>query len=571
MKKYIYLLIVFIGILLSNCSESFLDTEPLTQKTNVTFYETEEDMFQALTAGYFVLVDCPEEAVLFNYPFVVSNILSDDCFGAMGDNDRGARAIDEFKIIGPSMFEGMWKRYYQGIFRMNMLIENLDKPTYSTDQIKNQITGEAYFLRGLFYFDLVRMFENIPLVLESEPANLPQADPKDVYAQIASDLKKAIETFPSTPKGELGRANKWVAEALMARVFLFYTGFYEQETLPLAGEEAGSISKGQVIDWLEEVISKSGYRLMPDFRNLWPYAVATSKNSDEPFKYAEDNNLEWYGEEGGNEESMFMLKFSTFADWGTSIYYSNQVNLFSGWRDYSYKGVIGQGWGMSTVNTKLWDDWSDKDLRKRGSVINVKDPSEIAIHGVDNYGYGTDPHDKQMDDTGLWQMKYMPINLCRDEQWSNYSVFLYGATRDFQLDNMQDIVLIRFADILLMHSELTQTVDGINQVRERAGLPSIDSYSLQALQDERRHELAFEGLRYHDILRWAGQSNLEQIKTIIDSQGGVSIINNGVPSEKKMDFRIETRGFIQIPEREISLSGGVLKQNPGWGPNAPVY
>jgi hypothetical protein len=136
---------------------------------------------------------------------------------------------------------------------------------------------------------------------------------------------------------------------------------------------------------------------------------------------------------------------------------------------------------------------------------------------------------------------------------------------------MQDIILIRFADILLMHSELTQTVNGINQVRERAGLPSIDSYSLQALQNERRHELAFEGLRYHDILRWAGQSNLEQIKTIIDSQGGVSIINNGVPSEKKMDFRVETRGFIQIPEREISLSGGVLKQNPGWGPNAPVY
>jgi hypothetical protein len=570
MKKYICL-IVFIGFLLSSCSESFLDTEPLTQKTNATFYETEQDMIQALTAGYFVLVDCPQDAILFNYPFVVGNILSDDCFGAMGDNDTGARAIDEFKIIGPSMFEGMWKRYYQGIFRMNMLIENLDKPTYSTEQIKNQIIGEAYFLRGLFYFDLVRMFENIPLVLKSEPVNLPQADPKDVYAQIASDLKKAIETFPSVPKGELGRANKWAAEALMARVFLFYTGFYEQETLPLAGEEAGSISKNQVITWLEEVINMSGYRLMPDFRNLWPYAIANSKYSEKPFKYAEDNNLEWYGEEGGNEENMFMLKFSTFADWGTSIYYSNQMNLFNGWRSYSYKGVIGEGWGMSTVNTKLWDEWPDNDLRKRASIINVKDPAEISIHGIDDYGYGTDPHDKQMDETGLWQMKYIPINLYTDGQWSNYSVTLYGATRNFQLDNMQDIVLIRFSDVLLMHSELAQTVDGINKIRARAGLAPIASYSLQALQNERRHELAFEGLRYHDILRWAGQSNLDQVKNIIDSQGGVSIINNGVPSEKKMNFRVETRGFIQIPEREISLSGGVLQQNPGWGPNAPVY
>ncbi|WP_016778638.1 RagB/SusD family nutrient uptake outer membrane protein [Anaerophaga thermohalophila] len=571
MRKLIYISVAVLGVLLHSCSDSFLDTEPLTQKTNTTFYESEQDMKQALTAGYFVLVDCPQDWILFNYPFVIAEILSDDRLGGMGDNDPAVRAMDEFKVSGPSMFEGMWKKYYQGIFRMNMLIENLDKATYSSEESKNQIIGEAYFLRGLFYFELVRMFENIPLVLESAPVNEPQADPKEVYAQIASDLKKAIETFPSTTRGELGRANKWIAEALMARVFLFYTGFYEQPELPLAGEEAGSVSKNQVVTWLEDVIDNSGYELMPDFRNLWPYALATSENSDEPFKYAEDNNLDWYGEAGENIENMFMLKFSTFADWGTSIYYSNQMNLLNGWRSYSYKGVFGEGWGMGTVNTKLWDEWPNDDLRKRASILNVKDDGEIAIHGVDNYGYGEDFHDKQMDETGLWQMKYRPVNLHNDGEWANYSVTLYGAEKDFQLDNMQDIVLIRYADVLLMHSELTETVEGINEVRDRVDLEPIGSYSLEALKKERRYELAFEGVRYHDVLRWAGQSNLQEVKEVIESQDGVSIINNGVQTEKSMNFRVETRGFIQIPQREISLSDGVLEQNPGWGPDAPVY
>ena len=107
---------------------------------------------------------------------------------------------------------------------------------------------------------------------------------------------------------------------------------------------------------------------MPEFRNLWPYSVANAANSGKPYKYAVDNNLNWYAETGTNAETMFAVKFSTFADWGTSIYYSNQMNLFFGWRAYSYKGAMGEGWGMGTVNKKLWDAWPDADLRKRGSI-----------------------------------------------------------------------------------------------------------------------------------------------------------------------------------------------------------
>lgn len=565
-------LILFSVIVLAGCSDAFLDTEPLTKKTDVAFYATTTDMEQALTAAYVTLVTVPDGggSILNSYPFVVSELMSDDRFGGGGDNDRLPRAICDFKIEEENQFWGMWARYYRGIFRLNMMLENINKPVYESDAQKGKFEGEAAFLRGLFYFDLMRMFGSVPLVLQTKPQNLPQAEPAAVYAQIATDLKRAIEVFPNTQRGELGRANKWAAQALMARVFLFYTGYYEQTSLPLA--DGGSVTKAEVIAWLENCISASGYQLMPEFRNLWPYSVATAANSSEPYKFTVDEGLSWYGETGDNKESMFALKFSTFADWGTSIYYSNQMNLFFGWRSYSYKGTMGEGWGMGTVNSKLWDEWPDADIRKRGSMINVKAGAEVAVHGVSNYDFGVDFHDKQMDETGIWQLKYRPINLKNNNQWSNYSVKLYNAARNMQLDNMQDVTLIRFADVHLMHSELTETNTGINAVRARVELGPV-GWSLDNLKKERRYELAFEGLRYHDLLRWAGKSNLSALATVFqDGQNGVEIIANGIVNTKSgVTWRPETGGFIQIPNREILLSGGVLEQNPAWGPNAPHY
>jgi len=569
MKKIFLLL--FSVIVLAGCSDSFLDTEPLVVKTDAAFYATPTDMDQALTAAYVTLVSVPDDGSIINtYPFAVADLMSDDRFGGGGDNDRQVRAVADFKLTDNDMYRSMWSRYYKGIYRLNMMLENINKPVYESEAQKGNFEGQACFLRAMFYFDLARMFGSVPLVLETKPQNLPQAEPAAVYAQIASDLKRAIEVFPNTQRGELGRANKWTAQALMARVFLFYTGYYEQTSLPLA--DGGTVTKDQVVTWLENCIASSGYKLMPEFRNLWPYSVATAANSQDPYKYTVDNDLKWYEEKGDNQETMFALKFSTFADWGTSIYYSNQMNLFFGWRSYSYKGTMGEGWGMGTVNSKLWDEWPNDDIRKRGSMINVKDAAEVNYHGVSNYDYGVDFHDKQMDETGIWQLKYRPINLKNDGSWANYSVKFYGATKNMQLDNMQDIVLIRFADVHLMHSELTQTNTGINAVRGRVGLDPVD-WSMDNLKKERRWELAFEGLRYHDLLRWTGKSNLASLKAVIeDGQNGVPIIANGVSTTKSgVVWRPETGGFIQIPNREILLSNGVLQQNPGWGANAPWY
>ena len=585
MKK-IFLLFLTVA-LFAGCSQSFLDTVPLTMKTNNDFYKTPADMDLALTAAYITMADVPAGSVLSAYPFVASELMSDDRFGGGGDNDIETRAISDFKINSQDMFLGAWLRYYRGIFRCNMLLENIDKPTYDSEAQKGKIKGQACFLRAMFYFDLSRMFGDVPLVLETKPQNLPKTPAAQTYAQIATDLKASIEAFPSVPwaVADLGRANKWSAEALMARVFLFYTGYYETTDLPLVG--GGTVTKTEVITWLEDCRDNSGYQLMPEFRDMWPYAVANAAHSDKPYKYTVDNNLSWYGDAGANKEAMYSINFSTISTWQTSIYYSNQMDLFFGWRSYSYKGTMGEGWGMGTVNKSLWDAWPDADIRKRGSICKVDDASE----GIDpSYGLGTDFHDKQMDETGYWQKKYRPINVYSNSksEWHNYSVDFYSDARDFQLDNTQDIVLIRFADVLLMHSELTGTVAGINAVRARSSvnlpdpppavtthpsLPPLASYSLDDLKAERRWELAFEGVRYYDLLRWYGKSHLDQLETLLESKNGVATINNGVPGVKRgVLFRPVTGGFLQIPNSQIQLSQGVLVQNPGWETGiAPTY
>ena len=138
------------------------------------------------------------------------------------------------------------------------------------------------------------------------------------------------------------------------------------------------------------------------------------------------------------------------------------------------------------------------------------------------------------------------------------------GSENLQLNNIHDLVLIRFADVLLMQSELKENTDGINRVRERAGLSPISSYSLQALQNERRWELAFESIRWNDIRRW------HIAAAALEKQTNVKIYTNGQEDSNKAHgggyaTRYNaTAGFFKIPESEVDMSNGSITQNAGW-------
>lgn len=555
MNRLIYISIILTALLFTSCGEEFLETKNLYEKLDVDFYKTPQDITEALTASYSTLAINAGN----NNLMLMANLMSDDCFGGGGEADNLFHDLDRFEqVAGEDQWLPAWQSLYQGIFRVNMIISKFDQADYKNEDEKNQALGEAHFLRGYFYLKLAQFFGNVPLIVEPSPVNLPKAHEDDLFGQIADDFKKAIEIMPATkyqsiPVERLGHATKWAAQGMMARAFLFYTGKYNKSEIALP--DGGTLTKDQVISWIDDCVANSGHGLISDFRNIWPYSYA---NQDYP--YAKNNNLNWVGEEGANVETMFAIKYSTYGSHNlpNRTGYSNQMVLYSALREQPKLIPWGNGWGAGPVNPLLWNSFNDNDLRKKGSIIDITDPEEGNVST--DYQWGGQ-NANGVEETGFAQKKYTPIHLPNPETGAIQGMFflLYGGTNDMQLWNMQDEILLRFADVLLMGAELgsSKAQDYFDRVRTRAGLESIP-VTLDAIKHERRFELAFEGIRYFDLLRWHDEEKaFSEIKDI-------TVFDIGVERKYSNTYRPETNGFLAIPESQISLSEGVLEQNPGW-------
>lgn len=539
---------IFLLVGLTGC-ENFLDTQNLTKKDTSNYPQTPEDAEQLLTGVYAML----GRAEPLGFTFFISEIMSDNCFGGGDQSDRSTKAIDQFKKSSEDMFRWTWRGRYMGIYRANFLMEQLPNIAWDSDEQRDKVEGEARMLRAFFYYDLSIMFGEVPLVTSPEAVNIPKSPAEDTYAFIASDLLAAIEKIPAEKASDMARADngrmtRWAAEALLARVWLFYTGYYQKETLPTF--DGGEITRKQVQDYVADCIANSGHELLSDFRNFWPYSHV------QDYKYTSDNKLSWAGD--GNIEEVMAIKYSTLGNWDVISQKCNQVCLYYGIRgqqNYAFCFPFGQGWGFATVNPKLWEEWDDADLRKKGSIINCTDKSEMRLY-VKGGGNASE-------ETYYSNKKHCPINVYADntkQSVVNYSVPLYGMTEtNFQLNNTQDITLIRFADVLLMGAELgcPNAQEYFDRVRTRAGLPT-KPVTLDNIKEERRFELAFEGVRYYDLLRWHDERLLDE------NQTDIQIYDRKVPRKKTIHFRPETGGFLSIPLTEIQLSEGVLTQNPGW-------
>jgi len=555
---------VVAGLILLTACENFLDTENLVKKDTSNFPYSESDAIQMITGIYSTMnnaVQNPEDN-----PFYVYEMAGDDRLGGGSTSNRGAQSTDRLLNNKVSMFENIWTVRYSGIFRANNAIATIDNvESWSTNGKREQLLGEAHFLRAFFYFDMVQLFGSVPLVLETTPQNLPKSPADEIYAQVTYDLLKAIEYFPSAkyPDFELGHATKWAAEALLSRVYLFYTGFYEKTSLPVAGSDK-TIGKAEVISYLEDCINNSGHDLVSDQRNLWPY---TNPYTAPYYSYAKDKGLAWEGE--NNKECLFSLCFSNTTEFsGTTGYtyssgYANRIVEFFNPRKAGSTTAfpfIPTGYSNGPASYKLWTDWAADpdyagDYRREGSICDK---------ATEMPDYAGDPS-KEVENTGLVCKKYLGCG-AYDESGTLYQsyAYFYGGQNDKQKGLTQNIIFIRLADVLLMHSELTETNTGLNRVRVRAGLKPVD-YSLDALKKERRYELCFEALRWNDLRRWG------EVQQIVDNQTGEPITNRGNVDTYKFDPAFDfmtrykaTKGFWKIPDSQITLSNGILLQNEGW-------
>ena len=607
MKKYIFMAAAVAALTFTSCEDA-LDSNNYTKADTSNFPAANTDMDKELSAAYSVMNQFCKDPL--QTPFMVYNLMSDDCNGGGGTGDVESHAIGHLMSNKATLYDQAWEATYVGINRVNTIIYTVDNMYWKgQESTRNQLLGEAYFLRGLYYLWGTQFWGDIPAYWANVvPDPSPQQSAEDViYPHILADFVSAANLMNKKTQGD-GHATKYAAEAMLARAYMFYQGFYKKAgelasanlaavELPEQEGVSGALTKEQVVNGLEDVINNGGYKLIGDYRNLWQY---TNSYTVEDYNYTKGQNLQWAG--NGNEEEIFQIQFGNMATWNGSVAmgYTNMTSLYCGLRcdedaDGKSNGGIetfpfGQGWGQGTVNANLWDDWSDSDPRKAASILDAQTE-------LQHFAFTS----SCSEDAGLYNKKIIPVTT-KQSNFANTSTGPYtwwGVMREeagktntngnsFQGDHFADIILLRLADVYLMHSELTGTATYMNKVRERAGLPDV-TYSWENIKKERRFELAMEGLRFNDLRRWSGKDGGESCEAAkaLQRQDGTRVNYTGKwttmhhASSSWAKRYAETDGFLPIPPTQIELVGdeAVLKQNKGWGASvsdanmtgAPVY
>ncbi len=542
------------GLGMASCADSFLDVNSKTESTTGTFYKDEQDAYRALIGCYDGWRQT-SSAVGIGF-YVGAEVMSAECFGGTGNtNDRNYQVIDRFDISqAPSylnLYETDWVNYYAGVYRCNELISREEQVKWKEENSKRgTYMGECRAIRALLYFDMVRLWGNIPLLETPTSENVPQADPKEVYNLIISDLKYAAENIPADayPKANSaqndGHITKYAAEALLARVYLYYTGYY--------GVEPEGLTKNDALAAVEDVIASGEYSLVPEFKNLWPAASGgVAEIGDMTTLYGT-----YAGD--GNSETVLAMKFTSSQDYNGNND-SNRWQVMVGMRSLN-SAPYGKGWGAMTVNPKFVTEFGTGDTRRQASIIDwvAEGMTELKDFNVS--------YTDQREYTGYTVKKYSPLCFA-----DGTSASKEDGSGDFMTQNHQDYVIMRYADVLLMAAELgsPNAQDYFDQVRKRAytsdGQLSSNYSKVSATKEnimkERRLEFAFESINYWDVLRQGidyAANHLAVTDFAVESGGNKDMVNISA------DRIRATQGLSQIPYNQITLSNGVLKQNPGW-------
>jgi len=538
---------------LTSCSESFLDVSSKTESNTENFYKSEGDAWRALLGCYDGWRQISSNPGIGFY--VASTVMGDECYGATGNGDGfGYQVIDSFDPVkSPSdmqLYSTDWKVYYAGVYRCNELMAHEEQIEWESEANHGLYMGECRAIRALLYFDMVRLWGNIPLFLEPVNENRAQADPAEVYAAIFEDLKFAVANIPADAniaEADAGRITKYAAESILARAYLFYTGYYGKEPgfTDAEGNTTGVVTKADALAAVEDVIASNKFGLIDDFKNLWPAASLVPI----PDNVGWDTEKSTYAGDA-NKEIILAQKFTPTQDYNGNND-SNRWLVMMGMRSLNAT-PYGKGWGACTVCPSYLENFPDGDTRLSASVIDMEGEG---ITGSNDFNSSFADWREY---TGYTVKKYSPLVYGNGLPGTNAD-----GTAGFQECNANQWVIMRYADVLLMAAELgsSNAASYMHLVRNRAGLEDI-AVNQQNIMAERARELAFEGQRYWDLLRQGVDVAAEAI-----AQSAGKVFNGGVESHVAYDKSkiIATQGLSQIPADQITLSNGVLKQNPGWG------
>ncbi len=497
--KYLFIAVVLM-MSLGSCNKAFLNVDPKGQFLSANYYANSDQAYSALVGVYDLM---RKNSGGFENMITMMNAGSDDQYAGGGGATDGAgiQGFSYYSLTAIIMPGSFWSDYYQGIFRANTLLLKLSGVTMDAT-LKARYTAEAKALRAYYYFNLVIMFKNIPLLLEPLTAtnmyDVTQATPAAVYTQIEKDLNEAIPDLPATVSiaTEAGRLSKGAGQAILGKVYL-----YDNKAALAAAQLA-------LVNGTPGGTSQYGYRLLSNFSDLW----VTSN------KFNTESILEVCHSSAGN---------SDWGWWGSGSDEGNSVNIMVGPRSYSRPAGstapdLPSGWSFN-VFTQNFYDAIKADPRFGATVFDLK---ALKAAGKADYipGYM---------DSGYFLNKFLP---------RQSDVRTGGGA--LELNFKQDTYAIRLADTYLLEAEALGSTGAraqalLDAVRLRAGLPSVP-VSLAAIKAERRLELAGEGFRFFDLVRWGDASS--------------KLAGRGFVANKNEVF--------PIPYRE--LQGSKLVQNPGY-------
>jgi len=472
-SKKILLSTFLIGLLAVSCS---LDENPVGFLSSENFYETESDALSAVAYAYAIL---PEIEYYSRHFYLVSTVPTEE-FTLKPDVGASQHDLDQLRPLANNReLTDVFRYAYIGINRANMVIEEV--PQIQMDEaLRNQFIGEGQFLRALHYFNLVRLFGDVPLhasAIRDVDGTMQGLTPQeDIYQFIIDDLRDAIDLMDQ--ESRYGRANQIAAWSLLSKVYLHLASAgdsgvegFEFVTNPDSYYDLAATYSGYVVN------DQSIYHLENDLREI--YSVYNPGGPERIFYATVDRS----GENEGNYSKMPLL-MNPYLD-GAVIELTDGVSFPSGWNHV----IVEEGFYYS---------FDEEDLRRTELMVDsvIVDGEYLTYPG----GGLTDPFTRKFVDPEQ-----------AGEQTST------------------DIPILRYSDILLTYAEAvgptTEGYNAINAIRNRAGLEDLEPGLSQsdfrdAILDERSWELAFEGQRLFDLRR------TNKMEEVLQGRYGKTIHNN---------------------------------------------
>jgi hypothetical protein len=442
MKNIFSLLILAAVVVMYSCGKSFIVKNPVSSVTTDALYKTDKDFLDATTGAYHALRNSYANMWQFG------DLRGDDVWIQVS-NQPSSTGVDVFSInSSDALLNNTWANYYIAINRANNVLTKIANTDVAVVKNKDRYIGEAKFIRALSYFDLVRIFGDVPMITNvptiEETAATPRTPAATVYAEvIIKDLLDAATKLPLSYGGtEVGRATRGAAKALLGKVYLTIKDFPKAEAV------------------LQELTKA-------------PYTYALLQNFNDLYDYSKNEHHSEYIFDIEYEEGLGGL--------GSSLTRNSMPNHTPLLNYYNIKGGFNESFSPTMSFVNLWqagDKRKDVTVQCCGSWKNPTTGAVTTFSSTTSQSY---------------TMKYVTAVNTQDDSRANWKVIRYAD------------VLLMLAEALNENGKTSEALAPLNLVRKRANLPEFTTLTQVEARDtiamERRFELAFEGHRWFDLVR----------------------------------------------------------------------